>query len=103
MKLYGELASWWPLLSSPEEYEEEAAAYADLLRESAEDEPETVLELGSGGGNNASHLKSQFRMTLVDRSPGMLAVSRALNRIYLALLQCIRGKMAPQSAIGGDR
>jgi RNA polymerase sigma-70 factor (ECF subfamily) len=30
------------------------------------------------------------------------AVSRALNRIYLALLHCIRGKMAPQSAIGGD-
>ena len=41
--------------------------------------PRTVLELGSGGGNNASHLKAQFRMTLVDRSPGMLAVSRALN------------------------
>ena len=38
-----------------------------------------VLELGSGGGNNASHLKSSFTMTLVDRSPAMLDVSRALN------------------------
>jgi SAM-dependent methyltransferase len=38
-----------------------------------------VLELGSGGGNNASHLKRHFQLTLVDRSPGMLAVSRALN------------------------
>ena len=38
-----------------------------------------VLELGSGGGNNASHLKSSFTMTLVDRSPSMLDVSRALN------------------------
>jgi len=30
------------------------------------------------------------------------AISRALNRIYLALLQCIRGKMASESAIGGE-
>ena len=38
-----------------------------------------VLELGSGGGNNASHLTSTFALTLVDRSPEMLAVSRHLN------------------------
>jgi RNA polymerase sigma-70 factor (ECF subfamily) len=30
------------------------------------------------------------------------AISRALNRIYLALLQCIRGKITAESAIGGD-
>ncbi len=41
--------------------------------------PVTLLELGSGGGNNASHLKKHFRMTLVDLSPGMLKVSRDLN------------------------
>ena len=40
---------------------------------------ETLLELGSGGGNNASHLKARFRMTLTDRSPAMLDVSRRLN------------------------
>lgn len=38
-----------------------------------------MLELGSGGGNNASFLKARFEMVLVDRSPGMLAVGRALN------------------------
>jgi SAM-dependent methyltransferase len=38
-----------------------------------------VLELGSGAGNNASHLKKRFEMTLVDLSPDMLAVSQALN------------------------
>jgi SAM-dependent methyltransferase len=38
-----------------------------------------VLELGSGGGNNASHLKAWFELTLVDMSPGMLEVSRRLN------------------------
>ena len=39
----------------------------------------TLLELGSGGGNNASHLKADFELTLADPSPGMLRVSRALN------------------------
>ncbi len=29
-------------------------------------------------------------------------ISRALNRIYLALLGCIRGKMAAKPAMGGD-
>jgi SAM-dependent methyltransferase len=38
-----------------------------------------VLELGSGGGNNASHFKARFEMVLVEPSAGMLAVSRALN------------------------
>jgi trans-aconitate methyltransferase len=38
-----------------------------------------ALELGSGGGNNASHLKAHFQMSLVDASHGMLALSRTLN------------------------
>ena len=41
---------------------------------------ESLLELGSGGGNNALHMKRRFpRLTLTDISSGMLAVSRALN------------------------
>ncbi len=75
---YGDLAPWWPLISAPEEYAEEAAFAASLLR-TAEPPTQTVLELGSGGGNNAVHLKSEFAMTLVDLSEDMLAVSRALN------------------------
>jgi SAM-dependent methyltransferase len=78
-KLYGELADWWPLLSPPEDYAEEAARYHEVLTESAERDVREILELGSGGGNNASHLKRWFALTLVDRSPQMLAVSRALN------------------------
>ena len=79
MKLYDELAEWWPLFSAPEDYAEEAAFFARVLTEACEPAPRTVLELGSGGGNNALHLKSKFEMTLVDLSPQMLAVSRALN------------------------
>jgi SAM-dependent methyltransferase len=78
-KLYEELASWWPLLSAPEDYAEEAAFYTNVLKEACESPPRTVLELGSGGGNNSSHMKANFELTLSDVSPGMLAVSRALN------------------------
>jgi len=79
MKLYGELAKWWPIFSGPEEYREEAAYFARTLIASSNPPPRSVLELGSGGGNNAYHLKAHFEMTLVDRSPGMLAVSREIN------------------------
>ena len=79
MKLYSELAEWWPTFSAPEDYREEAEFLGRLLTESRNPPPRSVLELGSGGGNSACHLKASFAMTLVDISPHMLAVSRALN------------------------
>jgi SAM-dependent methyltransferase len=78
-RLYDELADWWPLLSAPAEYEEEAAIYERLILAGCAEPCRTLLELGSGGGNNASFLKARFDMVLVDKSPGMLGVSRALN------------------------
>lgn len=78
IKMYTSLAEWWPVLSSPDDYREEAAFFAAIMK--ANCRPcKNVLELGSGGGNNASHLKKHFQMTLVDISPGMLRVSRKLN------------------------
>jgi SAM-dependent methyltransferase len=79
MKLYDRLAGWWPLFSDPREYRLEAAHITRVLRKSTTPPPHTVLELGSGGGNSAYHLKAHFAMTLVDRSPQMLRVSRNLN------------------------
>ncbi len=79
MKMYEELASWWPLLSAPADYEEEAAFYGSTLAAACEQPPRVVLELGSGGGNNASHLKRRFHMVLVEPAPGMREVSEALN------------------------
>lgn len=32
MKLYNELADWWPLMSPHTEYEEEAGLYLDIIR-----------------------------------------------------------------------
>jgi SAM-dependent methyltransferase len=77
-RLYRDLAEWWPLLSAPADYAEEAAVYQRVLTETARIPVGTVLELGCGGGNNASHLARHFTMTLTDRSPEMLAVARRL-------------------------
>ena len=78
-KLYGELADWWHVLSPAADYAEEAGIYARILREHAAIPIRTVLELGSGGGNNASHMKSWFELTLVELSPAMLGQSQRLN------------------------
>jgi SAM-dependent methyltransferase len=79
MKLYDELAEWWPILSGPAEYVEEASEYVRLLRAAATGPIREVLELGSGGGSNAFHMKREFSLTLVDPSEGMRAVSAAIN------------------------
>jgi SAM-dependent methyltransferase len=76
--MYHDLAGWWHLLSDPSDYAEEAGAFVRLLL--ATDPPTgTVLELGSGGGNNAFHMKPHFRMTLSDISEEMVDASRLLN------------------------
>ena len=76
-KLYSELAPWFHLLTDPADYADEAELYRRLLVDACA--PETVLELGSGGGNNASHLKRHFRLTLTDLSAEMLELSRSVN------------------------
>ncbi|HLY32504.1 MAG TPA: class I SAM-dependent methyltransferase [Ktedonobacterales bacterium] len=78
-KLYAELAEWWPLFSHPDEYAEEAAFFLETLSQPDITHRRALIEFGSGGGNNAFYLKAQFDLTLVDRSPQMLEVSRALN------------------------
>ena len=76
-RLYGELTEWYQLVDPPEDHADEAALFRRLLDGATT--VRTVLELGSGGGNNASHLKAHYEMTLVDPSEGMLELSRRLN------------------------
>ena len=78
-RLYTDLASWYHLLTAPDEYAEEAEFYRQCFVEAAGAPPRTLLELGSGGGNNASYLKRQVACTLTDLSPEMLALSRRIN------------------------
>lgn len=79
MQLYEELADWWPLVSPVSHYREESDEYLRLFRSAATGPLKEVLELGSGGGNNASYLKREFTLTLVEPSEGMRKVSRELN------------------------
>jgi SAM-dependent methyltransferase len=76
--MYSDLARWWPLLSPPSHYVEEAAFFRALLRRHRP-QPRTLLELGCGGGSLAANLKRDFALTLTDLSAQMLAVCRAEN------------------------
>ena len=78
-RLYTDLATWWPLFSAPGDYAEEGAWIIDALDQALGRRPASILELGSGGGNTASHLSRHARMTLVDLNEEMLGVSRRLN------------------------
>lgn len=79
-KLYHELASWWPLLSPPEDYADEAEFFWRVISQIGLSSSASFLELGCGGGSNAFYLKHHFdQMTLTDMSPQMLAISQALN------------------------
>jgi trans-aconitate methyltransferase len=78
-RLYYDIADWWPVISSPSEYAEEAALYVEMIRAPARRPVREVLELSSGGGNNASHMKRAFDMTLVEPTDGMRETSRKLN------------------------
>jgi SAM-dependent methyltransferase len=78
LRFYSDLARWWPLISPVGEYEAEAREFARLLT-GAVRTVRTVLELGSGGGHNAFHLKRQFQLTLTDTSGEMLVLSQQLN------------------------
>jgi SAM-dependent methyltransferase len=79
MHMYTDLAPWFHLLTHPSDYTDEAAFVSRVVDDVGDGRSHTLLELGSGGGNNASHLKARFACTLSDISPEMLALSRSLN------------------------
>jgi SAM-dependent methyltransferase len=78
-RLYSEFSDWYYLLTAPDEYAEESAFFLRLFNEALGNPPRTLLELGSGGGNMASHYKREVQATLTDLSPAMLALSARLN------------------------
>jgi SAM-dependent methyltransferase len=82
--MYGELAAWFHLVTAPADYADEAAEIVRLLADhevplGPTNPDASVLELGSGGGNTASHLKARAHLTLTDIAPAMLALSATLN------------------------
>lgn len=77
--LYGELVPWYHLLDPPDDHADEADDYLREFERVIAPPFATLLELGSGAGHNALHLKRRLRCTLSDPSLPMLALSRALN------------------------
>jgi SAM-dependent methyltransferase len=77
--LYEDLAPWFHLLTAPEDYALDAEHVLAVLTETIGRAPGTILEMGSGGGNTASHLKAHAELTLTDLSVPMLELSRTLN------------------------
>lgn len=78
-KLYAELAPWWPLISDPADYADEAEFWRHALRDALGPGRHHLLEFGVGGGHHLSHLVGEFDATAVDLSDAMLAHSRRLN------------------------
>ena len=79
MRIYRDLAPWYPLMTPAGDYADEADHLLRLIDAVCEGPSETLLELGAGPGHMASHLKRRLRCTLTDLSPRMLDLSRALN------------------------
>ena len=83
MRMYGDLAYLWPIVSPPEEYLVDAKLWLDVIRERLPSMDSgrrpTLLELGCGGGHLLSHLTAHFDAEAVDLSPQMLELSGRLN------------------------
>jgi SAM-dependent methyltransferase len=80
MRLYRDLAPWFHLITHPSEYVDEADHLLRLVDAADIGTAKTLLELGSGGGNLASHLTQRFACTLTDLSEDMLKLSRGINQ-----------------------
>jgi trans-aconitate methyltransferase len=77
--LYDELVPWYHLVDPPEDHREEADCFIRAFERVVSPPRSTLLELGSGAGGNALHMKRRFSCTLSDVSESMLGLSRGLN------------------------
>ena len=77
--LYTTLVPFYHLVDPPADHLDEADAFEEAFTRATATPPQTLLELGSGAGHNAVHLKRRFRCTLTDLSEAMLALNRTLN------------------------
>ena len=89
LRLYRDLADWYPLLTPVGDYAEEATFYRRLFDAHCQRPPRTLLDLGSGGGHNAAHLKAALACTLVDLEPAMLALSSIVGHEPCARAICV--------------
>jgi len=100
LDLYNRLAAWWPLISPPELYREEARRIAHIVDTHARCRQRSILILGGGGGCLASWLRRRRNVTIADISLPMLQVSRRLNPGCIHVLGDMRTLRLP-SRYGG--
>jgi SAM-dependent methyltransferase len=79
LRLYGDLAWVWPIISPPDHYTGETEHFCKLIKRYAQIEVKTALHLGCGGGHNDHFLREHFEVTGVDISEAMLDLARKLN------------------------
>jgi SAM-dependent methyltransferase len=79
MKLYTDLTPWYDVIDPHEDHADEGVVFHAAFRRVVTPSPKTLLELGSGAGHNAFHLKPHYHCTLTDISERMLELSRSLN------------------------
>ena len=78
-RLYNDLAWLWPLWGEPREYAPYCQNVKKLIRQYAQREVKTLLNICCGGGKNIYNLKQEFTVTGLDLSPAMLELARTLN------------------------
>jgi trans-aconitate methyltransferase len=79
-KMYDELADWWILISTLENYIDEVEMIKDILKDIGLSPAPSLFELGSAGGSHAYYLKRSFSTVLLsDLAPQILDISRTLN------------------------
>ena len=59
-RLYKDLAWTWPIISPPEDYENEAEQFHTAVIQHSRIPAKTMLDLGCGGGHNDFHLKRNY-------------------------------------------
>ena len=75
-RIGSDLAWAWPLISPPEDYQQEAEDFTAQLRAHARRPLRTLLHLGCGGGHLDHWFQAHFAVTGVDLSPEMLRIAR---------------------------
>ncbi len=78
-RLYNDLAWLWPLWGEPDNYAPYCKNVIGLIRQHAQREVKTLLNVCCGGGKNIYNLKQEFIVTGLDLSPAMLNLAHHLN------------------------
>ena len=78
-RLYKDLAWLWPLWEDLDIYKKESNRVVKLIRKHSNIKVRTLLDIGCGGGKNASQFKKYLDVTGIDLSRQMLKNARKLN------------------------